>query len=151
MIRLRNGSYVADGFTYTFSRASNPSSIRLEFVGAEAHEFANRIPAQPTWRPNAAELRAYAGRWLSDELAVSWRTEQRGDTLVLLRPGAPDVTMEPLDRDQFRASVRNGAGFATWVGITYVRDATGRLDGFTASSVPAAFEVALGLRFERIP
>jgi CubicO group peptidase (beta-lactamase class C family) len=150
LIRLRNGSYVADGFTYTFSRTAD-SRLRLHFVGAEANEIATRIPVQPAWRPTAAELRAFSGRWLSDELGVSWRTEVRGDTLVLRRPGAPDVAMEPLDRDQFRASVLNGAGYATWIGLTYARDATQRVNAFTVGTVPAAFEVALGVRFERVP
>ncbi len=151
LIRLRNGSYIADGFTYTFSRTGNPARARLHFTGAEANEFATQIPVQPAWRPSATELRALAGRWLSDELGVSWRTEQRGDTLVLHRPGAPAVVLEPLDRDQFRASVLNGAGYATWIGVTYSRDEARRVTGFTVGSVPAAFEVALGVRFERMP
>jgi CubicO group peptidase (beta-lactamase class C family) len=102
-------------------------------VGAEN----DRNVFQPvTFAPSAAELRAYAGGYRSDELDVTFTLEPRDSTLVVKNLGFLETIM-PFENDQFVGDV---------VGIVkFSRDARGALTGFTLNRW-----VARGVRFERI-
>jgi CubicO group peptidase (beta-lactamase class C family) len=89
-----------------------------------------------TFAPSAAELRAYAGGYRSDELDVTFTLEPRDSALVVKNVGFLE-TIVPFENDQFVGDV---------VGIVkFSRDARGTVTGFTLNRL-----VARGVRFERI-
>jgi hypothetical protein len=70
----------------------------------------------------AADLAKYAGRFYSPELDTHFVLEARNGALVVLRPHQEELALEPTARDRFS----NGQ-----TRIRFVRDAQGRLCGFT--------------------
>lgn len=56
---------------------------------------ATRVAASQPAAPTAATLRAYAGRYWSEELRSEMTIEQRGDTLVLRQRRREDATLRP--------------------------------------------------------
>jgi len=89
-----------------------------------------------TFAPSAAEVRAYAGAYRSDDLGVTFTLEPHDSTLVVKNMGFPDVTIEPFSMDEFVGDV---------VGIVkFSRDTRGVVTGCTLNR-----PVARGVRFER--
>ncbi|MBK8250221.1 MAG: beta-lactamase family protein [Gemmatimonadetes bacterium] len=82
----------------------------------------------PEGTPTPADLAALAGRYQSDELAVTWELRVVGDSLVLHRLKFPPTSLMPLFKDRFEAS--EGLGFVVQV----VRDPRGRVSGITVGS-----------------
>jgi CubicO group peptidase (beta-lactamase class C family) len=103
-------------------------------VGAEN----DRNVFQPvTFAPSAAEVRAYAGEYYSDDLDVTFRLHPRDSALIVKYVGFPDVAIVPFGKDEFMG---DGAGI-----VKFSRDANGAVSGFTLNRL-----VARGVRFERI-
>ncbi len=50
-----------------------------------------------------AELRAYSGTYYSGELDVTYTLRLEGNRLILRRRNSPDLPLEPVSRDTFRA------------------------------------------------
>jgi CubicO group peptidase (beta-lactamase class C family) len=59
----------------------------------------------------ALPLTAYAGRYLSEELGVTFEVVVRADTLRLLQPGGADRTLTAMGGDEFRATGGWGVRF----------------------------------------
>ncbi|MDP9178501.1 MAG: hypothetical protein M3O61_12545 [Gemmatimonadota bacterium] len=100
------------------------------------------------WRPRATALTEYTGTWFSDELDAGWHIDLRGERLVLSRSGQRDLTLRPVERDQF---VR---GFGPWLNefiaqLRFHRDGAGKLTHLTVSTPPGEDSVR-DLRFVRI-
>jgi hypothetical protein len=74
-------------------------------------------------RPSAAELAAYAGTYVSDELGATYTVAAQDSTLVLKTRWAEDVVVRPAYKDAFMGQVL--------VNFTRTR---GRVDGMTFTS-----------------
>jgi len=105
---------------------------------AQTPVVSNPAPATATYTPNPADMSAYVGRYESDELSTFWTVSVRNGALVASHFRAGDVEMRPLARDTFRAGVLGD--------IAFKRNATGRIEAFTASTARAR-----NVRFDRVP
>ncbi len=148
-VRRRDGTWIGDEYVYTFSVDVNGRPTHTVLQGPQLREESVREVVRAPWRPSRATLSRYAARWFSDELEVRWTTRVARDTLWLERPGAPAVALEPLRPGAFRASVRNGAGVPTWIGVSFEGPESAR--DLVVGTFPAPFELAVGVRFTRVP
>jgi hypothetical protein len=80
--------------------------------------FERREPFAPT--PD--ELAAFAGAYRSDELEATYRLRVHEGALRLERMKQPPATLQPVVADTFTGQPGT---------ITFVRDASGRVTGFT--------------------
>jgi hypothetical protein len=124
-----------------------PLRLDISWNGAPA-ESLERIADSAVWRPSAAALAEYEGMWFSQELDVMWRLELHGEELVLRRHGQPDVSMWPVERDQFLR------GFGAWsspltVHLQFQRGNAGQLTHLIISTPPGE-ESVRGVRFVRV-
>lgn len=71
------------------------------------------------WNPSAEELRAFEGRYYSEELDAVYSVELRGETLIAKHRRHQAIELCPLERDEFRGSL----WFASVV--QFVRDNSG--------------------------
>lgn len=93
-----------------------PSRIRV--LGADGDTLAYAFVARDLWKPTAAQLAEFAGRYHSEELGVLYEVVAANDTLtVRVRPGR-SVTLAPAYVDGFEAP-----GGAVW----FTRDRRGRV------------------------
>jgi hypothetical protein len=100
------------------------------------------------WRPPAAMLSEYAGRWFSPDLDTAWELAPSGDRLRLRRGGGAALTLVPVARDEF------ARGFGWWAEplvarLRFHRSAGGAITHFTVSTPPGEDSVR-ELRFDRI-
>ena len=124
-------------------RVHLPSRItdRIPGVGADTWtpvDPAAAVRPEP-WRPSAAELAAYAGRWYSDELETVYTLVVQGDRLVARHRRHGDLPLTPVEPGVF-------AGGQWFLGrVRFEPDATG---------APAVMRVSAGrvrnVRFERL-
>jgi CubicO group peptidase (beta-lactamase class C family) len=118
------------------------NSVPFEFVPAAAGKPKEwrvgvgkdqRVWEQVTYAPPAADVRAFAGDYRSDELNVTFTIEAKDSALVV----AHTFTIAPFSKDVF---------VGDWVGIMkFSRDARGAVDSFTVNRANAK-----GVRFDRI-
>ncbi len=120
-------------------RAAQVAAAGSGAAGAsEATAAPDTVPAAPAFTPpDAAELRAYLGTYVSEEAEATWRIEVEEDALVLLRRPAQRTPLRATGPDTFQ-----GAGGE----VVFVRDAEGRV---THLSVRQAR--VWDLRFARVP
>lgn len=105
-----------------------------------------RRNAAAGWRPGAADLGGYAGRYRSAYLDYTWTLlpGERPGTLLLRRPTAADAVLEPDGRDTFRVHLQDGyGGFDAWVSFH-------RGPGPTPTHLTVAFPRLMDHRFERV-
>jgi hypothetical protein len=88
------------------------------------------------WKPTAAELAAYAGRFYSSEVEAVYQLVVKGDSLMLSHHRMGDRRLQPRARDTFAA----GAGIGE---IRFDRNASGQITGFTIANGRTR-----GVRFE---
>ncbi|MBA2627364.1 MAG: serine hydrolase [Gemmatimonadales bacterium] len=134
---------------YTFRPGTRGTVAGLDVAwnGGPPESF-ERVADSSVWRPSGTELSQYAGEWYSPDLETVWRFEVRGTRLVLRRLGRPDLTLRPVDRDEF---VR---GFGPWVEDLYARlqfrrDEAGRPAELRVSTPPGE-DSAREVRFVRM-
>ncbi|HEU5208116.1 MAG TPA: serine hydrolase domain-containing protein [Longimicrobiales bacterium] len=92
-------------------RADVPVDLTFRFdAGPPVRLHQNLQGSSTTFRaietvsPGVAELRAYAGRFRSDELDATYEVRLEDDALQLVMPGSsPSRTLRPLQRDSFQA------------------------------------------------
>jgi hypothetical protein len=85
---------------------------------------------------STAELRTFAGRYVSTELQVTYTLAPRDSGLVLQMPGRADILLSPIFPDAFEGSL---------VGVVkFTRGAAGAPTGFTLNTSGVR-----RLRFER--
>lgn len=126
-----------------------PPGVTWKFVPAtggraqELHEFAagrrqplvfQRVNAST---PSSAELRAFAGEYVSPELATTYTLAARDSVLVIQIRGRAQVVLRPIFTDTFHAS-RVGV-------VRFSRDPSGAVTGFTVNT-----DSVRGLRFDRV-
>jgi CubicO group peptidase (beta-lactamase class C family) len=92
--------------------------------------------AAARWAPAAAELRAYEGRYTSQELLTGWLLHVRDGRLVATHLRSGDVALQPVERDRFQSGIFGE--------VRFLRDAQGAVTGFTANS-----DRVRALRFDR--
>jgi CubicO group peptidase (beta-lactamase class C family) len=147
--RRRDGRWDGEEAIYAFSGDSAGRATTITMERAEGYEVGRRISDVPPLAPTGPALARYAGDWFSQELVTRWTTVVRGDTLWLERPGEEGTTMEYLGGRAFRASVTNGAGLPSWVGMEFP-EGGGRPTRLIVGTHPAPFELVLGVTFERL-
>jgi hypothetical protein len=89
------------------------------------------------YAPSLAQLRAFAGKYASEELEVTYTVTLRDSDLVIRIPGRSDVVLGPIYVDAFHGAVVNVVKFS--------RDASGGVAGFTVNTGGVR-----GLRFDRV-
>ncbi len=88
--------------------------------------------------PSSAELRAFAGEYISLDLEVTYRLAARDSELVIQIPGRrKDIVLQPIFPDGFAGEL---------VGVVkFARDARGAVTGFTVNTYGVR-----SLRFDRV-
>jgi len=144
---LMGRSYFGDAFDLALTpTAANRfllfNSVPFEFVPAAAGKPKawrvgvgkdQRVWEQVTYAPPAADVRAFAGDYRSDELNATYAVEAKDSNLFV----AHNVTVVPFEKDVF---------VGDWVGIMrFTRDARGAVDSFTVNRAGAK-----GVRFNRV-
>jgi hypothetical protein len=75
----------------------------LVMITPTATDRVPRLPDAPVLSP--AELGAYAGKYWSDELQVSYTLEVTGGKLYMRRPGSGQIELKPFAPEMFSANV----------------------------------------------
>lgn len=94
-------------------------------------------PGTKPWQPTAADLKAFAGEYRSEELQTSYTLEVREGRLVARHFRTGDVVFRPVQEDRFDAP--------TFGQVRFVRGASGGVEAFTATT-----DRVRNLRFERV-
>jgi hypothetical protein len=76
------------------------------------------------WQPTAAELRAFAGTYRSDELGTEYRFVIEENRLVVRTRKLEPMRLQPSIADEFMGAGRT---------FEFTRDAAGTIDGFAMS------------------
>lgn len=97
--------------------------LRVARQGQPAQVFDAATLATPT----AAELAAYAGTYVSDELQTTYTLRVDGGRLLLQRRIGEPVALRPTVRDAF---LTTGGGLGS-VGLVFHRDSSGAVTGFS--------------------
>jgi len=132
MVPLDSARFLVGGRVADFRAPGGQVRVRPDSVGAFT---VVRVAAAA---PAPAQLAAYAGRYASAELGVSYAVTLRADTLWLASPRGDPHALVPLDADGFNAP---DAG----VQLTFTRDRRGTVDGFEVFAGRV-----LHLRFDRV-
>ena len=84
-----------------------------------------------------SELQEYAGRYWSDELAVTYTVTVNGDQAVIQSPIGPVMSLTSPAHDAFLARAK-GPPLLTLPSLTihFTRDAAGAVTGFTLGAGP---------------
>ena len=133
-------------FTFRSPRSGAPLRLDISW-NDELVETLERVSESVLWRPSTAALREYAGVWFSEDLDVGWQLELRERHLVLRRRSQTDLTLRPVERDQF---VRGFGPFGeSMAHLQFQRDRSGKLTHFIVSTAPGEDSVRR-LRFIRL-
>lgn len=150
-------TYHGDGrFTYEGSppafqvrfTAAAGAPLRAEFSWqGEVQSVMERLADDAVWRPDAAALGEYAGRYHSAELDTSWELMPREDRLLLRRRGTRDLSLTAIRPNLFTRE------FGPWESLIparleFARDASGAVTHFTVSTLGDG-QVVRGVRFVR--
>lgn len=100
-LTLRDGRPTFAG--YTLEPTRRDAGAVTELLGVNADADSMKLTRMPAWTPTAAELRAYAGSYRTDEAPATWRVVASGDTLRLEGPARRRVVLKPAFRDTFVA------------------------------------------------
>ena len=85
------------------------------------------IPVAP-YETGVEELKAFEGKYYSDELATFYTLEVKDSTLTLLIRNTEDIELTPVEEDSF-------SGDAFFIGeMKFLRDEAGNVTGFTVSN-----------------
>ncbi|AHG88488.1 beta-lactamase [Gemmatirosa kalamazoonensis] len=120
--------------------ADTVSGIEYRVSASELTMLAPDVPpARLTRMPpaatlDAAALRAYAGRYASDEANVAWTVAVRDGRLTVVPPRGDPIPLTPLFRDGFAGPGR----------VRFLRDASGRVTALTVTT-----RGVQAMRFER--
>jgi CubicO group peptidase (beta-lactamase class C family) len=150
LARLPDGRYFADGLFYTFVQPTPGSSLRLE-LSAEAEsllEALEKMSQSEQWRPGAAALDDYAGRFYSEDLDTTWELVRIGNALVLRGPAAVDQPLTPVSRDVFMRMLGT-YDRPLYIRIQFERDTRGAVTRFDVAT-PPGIDAVRRLRFERL-
>lgn len=90
-------------------------------VEGEPEEVVSRIELVT---PTAADLSAYAGGYVSDDLDGAWQVSVERNTLMVRYPGSAPIALRPLTKDEF-----SGRGLT----LTFQRDEGGTVIGAALS------------------
>ena len=88
--------------------------------------------------PSSAELRVFAGEYISPEVEGTYTLTVRDSGLVIQIPGRTDIALQPIFPDGFAGAILGVVKFS--------RDASRAVTGFTANSSGQV----RGLRFDRV-
>lgn len=89
------------------------------------------------WRPTAADLEAFAGRYESDEIDTTWKLAVSNGKLYVRHRGFPDEALEPTVFGTFTVD---------GIRLAFSRDPQGRVGGFALDAGRAR-----GFVFRRLP
>lgn len=147
------GRFVEIGSTgnvgiFSFRQSSPEAPMRLEMSWNDGPaERLERVADSSVWRPSAADIAEYVGRWFSSDIDAAWQFVSRGASLLLARRGQPEMTLRPIARDQFLRTL--GPEGEISVRLQFLRNSAGRLTGLVVSTAPG--EDAVGdLLFHRL-
>jgi len=116
-------------------RDGRPRQIRI--TGAGPTPFVSDQVVEG-FAPSAAQLQAYAGRYVSGDLRVTYTVVARDSGLAIRIPGRADIVLQPVFPDAFYGSLVDL--------ITFSRGTGSRTTGFTVNRGSIR-----NLRFDRVP
>lgn len=114
--------------------SGNPQEIRV--TGAGPKPMVSQLITTP-FTPSSAELRAFEGTYVSDELHGTYTVVAREPGLVIRIPARSDIPLQPVFTDAFGGSMVGVAKFS--------RNPEGTVTAFTAHAAGIR-----GLRFNRM-
>ncbi len=150
-----NGKFTGDGspeaymVAFTDAGAGAPLRAQFTFNDEPNSEPMVRMSEAEIWKPTPGILGEYAGRWFSEDLEAIWNLDVVGGALVLKRRGTADLTVLPLERDEFSILIGGWDGMATK--MRFERDASGAVRRLAVSATSPHEGVARLLRFARLP
>ena len=100
LLPVSETSFRASAFSFTFT-VDRDGSIAMEETAPNGDKFAYR--RMPAPKIDAGALAEYAGDYISEELDVTWRIEQRDGGLIVRRGAVPDITLQPVFLDAFNS------------------------------------------------
>lgn len=100
-------------------------------------QTASRIKRDP-WSPTSDSLKAYEGRYYSEELQTAYVMTVREGQLVLTHTRLDDITLKPGQEDQF-------SGAFPVMDVEFVRDEAGKVMGLRAGNGRTS-----GVRFDKV-
>jgi CubicO group peptidase (beta-lactamase class C family) len=104
-----------------FAEHMEPEEEAVAEEEDEGESSSDEEPEEDEWTPTEAELRAFTGRYLSEEVETFYTVALEGDSLVLQHRRRDDATMTPGEEDHFTAGTLR---------ITFERDRSGRVIAF---------------------
>ncbi|MHB1330228.1 MAG: serine hydrolase, partial [Gemmatimonadales bacterium] len=106
----------------TFHRDAEGKGVRLTMQQGGQEMKATRLTEdKPVWKPTAADLAEFSGRYLSEELETFYTLVVKNDSLVFQHRRRDDATLTPGDKDAF-----TGGGLT----FAFERDRNGLVIGF---------------------
>jgi hypothetical protein len=107
--------------------APSPSTVQATLIAEGQRPVTFR--REPPFKPDAAALSGYAGRYRSDELDVVYDVAPADSGLTVKHPKLGTVRLQPLFPDAFQ-----GSGETIGFLARFTRDAKGRVDGFLVTA-----------------
>lgn len=117
---LRDGGWMVGNNPAVFDRAPDGSPRGVRVIGGDADTVVYVFAASEQWKPTAAQLSAFAGRYHSDEVGTTWTVRVEGDRLVASPRPAVRAVLTPVYTDAFSATAGLG-------NVWFVRDARGSI------------------------
>lgn len=147
--RLADGRYRDGELLYSFTTPVEGRPSRLSLESPTTSETLVRRPTDELWKPSASDLAGYAGSFYSEDLGVVWDFSIVDGSLALRRARAVVARPMPVDRDLFQAELGSPDESLT-VGLEFGRGADETVTQLTVTALPAPYEIARDVRFERI-
>lgn len=136
---LRDGGWLVGNNPAVFDRGPDGSPRGVSVIGGDADTVRYVFAAAEQWKPTAAQLAAFAGKYHSEEVGTTWTVRVEGDRLVASPRAAVRATLTPVYNDAFSAT--GGLG-----NVWFVRDARGNITEMHSGSARV-----WDFTFKRIP
>lgn len=124
---LRDGSYLVNNQRVLFDRGPDGAPRGLRVLQTDGDTVAFLYAAAAPWRPTVDELRAFEGRYHSDEVGATYVATVENDRLVLRLRTAVVRELTPAYSDAFVAT----GGLGT---VWFTRDSRGRVTAMHVGS-----------------
>ena len=124
---LHDGSWLIGNNRAAFETAPDGSPRGVRVVGGDNDTTAYAFVASSAWTPTPEQLGAFAGRYRSDEVGVTWTLQVENGQLVGALRGALKAELSPVYRDAFSGGSILGT-------VWFTRDAKGAVTAMHSGS-----------------
>jgi CubicO group peptidase (beta-lactamase class C family) len=149
LARTGPGRYEAEGFSYAFTQQPEGGPLRLVLSLDAPVEVLERISEDELWRPDAAALEEFTGRFYSEDIDAAWTFVVIDGELVLRRRNVPDRVLVPVQADTFMQNLGTYER-PLYVGLQFRRDTDAGVVSQLLVSTPSGEDAVSELRFHRV-